>query len=117
MVKSYKDLDIWKRAVELVVKIYLATKGFPGNEVYGLVAQMRRAAVSVPSNISEGFARQHNREYKQFLYIALGSCAELDTQLIIADKLKYMNAEEVNSFQEDVNILSRMIMSLIKKLN
>jgi four helix bundle protein len=89
-VKDYKDLKVWQKGIEVVDKIYSVTHSFPKDELYGLVNQMRRAAVSIPSNIAEGFVRQHTKEYKQFLYSSLGSCAELDTQLIIANRRNYI---------------------------
>ena len=76
---GHKDLDIWKKGMEIVNRVYTVTADYPKEEIYGLTAQMRRAAISIPSNIAEGFMRQHNKEYKQFLYVALGSCAELET--------------------------------------
>lgn len=76
-VKDYKDLKVWQKGIDIVDKIYSITTKFPKEEVYGLVLQMRKAAVSIPSNIAEGFVRHHSKEYKQFLYISLGSCAEL----------------------------------------
>jgi len=81
MIKSYKDLEIWKKSVELVKDIYIITKDFPKSETYALVDQIRRASLSIPSNIAEGHSRQHKREFKQFLFVALGSLAELETQL------------------------------------
>lgn len=116
MIKNYKDLDIWKRGIDLIEGIYKITKNFPHEESYGLSIQMRRCAISVPSNIAEGFSRQYNKEYKQFLYVALGSCSELDTQLIIAGRLEYLKLDKMQEIQSDIDILSRMIMSLIKKL-
>ena len=82
-IKSFKDLEIWKRSVKLVEDIYKATKSFPKEETYGLTSQLRRLAVSIPSNISEGFARFHNKEYRQFLYTSLGSCADLQRKLLL----------------------------------
>lgn len=79
--KTHRDLDVWKKSVSLVTSIYEITKSFPKEEIYGLTNQIRRAAVSVPSNIAEGSARQGNKEFIQFLYIALGSLTELETQL------------------------------------
>jgi four helix bundle protein len=111
---THKDLDIWKLSVELVVRIYDVTRSFPNEESYGLTSQMRRAAVSVPSNIAEGAARRHNGEYVQFLYIAPGSLSELETQLIIAEKLKYISADMlVFNMLEDVR---KKLIALIKYL-
>jgi four helix bundle protein len=87
---THKDLDIWKLGIELVEQVYKHTARFPQEEVYGLTSQMRRAAVSIPSNISEGAARGGKKEFIQFLYVALGSLAELETQAIISEKLGYL---------------------------
>jgi len=76
-VESYKELNVWKKGIEIVDRIYAITENFPQRELYGLACQMQRSAISIPSNIAEGFARGHTAEYKQFLRIALGSCAEL----------------------------------------
>jgi four helix bundle protein len=116
-IKSYKDLNIWKRSIGLVEEIYIITKNFPKEEMYGLTSQLRRSAVSIPSNIAEGFTRLHNKEYRQFLYISLGSCAELTTQIIISSHLRYLNSEKANKILNEIDEISRMIMGLIKKLN
>ena len=116
-IKSYKDLNIWKRSIGLVEDIYKITQNFPKEEIYGLTSQLRRAAVSVPSNIAEGFTRLHNKEYRQFLYISLGSCAELNTQIIISSRLSYLSTEKVNGTLNEIEEISKMIMGLIKKIN
>ena len=116
-IKNYKDLDIWKRSIELVEEIYRLTKTFPKEELYGLTSQMRRAAISIPSNIAEGFTRFHDKEYKQFLYISLGSCSELSTQIIIASRLKYLDDNKSNNLLNDLEIICKMTMNLIKKIN
>ena len=116
-IKSYKDLNIWKRSIGLVEDIYKITQNFPKEEIYGLTSQLRRAAVSVPSNIAEGFTRLHNKEYRQFLYISLGSCAELNTQIIISSRLSYLSTEKVNETLNEIEEISKMIMGLIKKIN
>ena len=87
---THKDLDIWKQGIELVEEVYKATAEFPKEEIYGLTNQMRRASVSIPSNISEGAARGSKKEFIKFLYVALGSLAELETQTIISEKLGYL---------------------------
>lgn len=115
-INHFQDLQIWKKGIDLVKNIYSITKGFPNDEIYGLVSQMRRSAVSIPSNIAEGFKRFHNNEFRQFLYITLGSCAELETQVIIAGELNYINKETKDNLIEDTNHISRMIYNLIKKL-
>jgi len=115
-IKDYKDLKVWQKGIDIVDKVYAITAAFPKEELYGLVIQMRKASVSIPSNIAEGFARQHNKEYKQFLYISLGSCAELDTQLIIAYRRNYVTKKDFEELAEDINDESRMLVSLINKL-
>ena len=115
-IRSFRDLDIWKRSVDLAERIYATTKSFPPGEIYGLTQQLRRAAVSVPSNIAEGFGRFHNKEYIQFLFISLGSCAEMTTQLIIAQRLDYIKNNDAENLISEVEQISKMTMSLIKKL-
>jgi four helix bundle protein len=115
-IKTYRDLDIWNAGIVSVKAIYEMTENFPKHELYGLVSQMRRAGVSIPSNIAEGFRRYHNKEYKQFLYTSLGSCAELETQVTIAKELKYITEEKERILLERTDHICRMIMNLIKKL-
>ncbi len=115
-VKDYKDLMVWQKGIEIVDEIYTITDKFPASELYGLTNQMRRASVSIPSNIAEGFARNSSKEYKQFLYISLGSCAELDTQIIIAHRRNYITKAEMGKLAEDINHESRMLASLIGKI-
>ena len=116
-IRNFRDLDVWKKGIEIVKDVYGITSAFPGQELYGLTSQMRRSSISIPSNIAEGFNRFHNKEYKQFLYVALGSCAELETQIEIAVELKYTNEENKNLLLEKLDHESRMLSSLIKKLN
>jgi len=106
-------LDIWVRGISLVEKIYKATKKLPKEEIYGLTSQIRRAAVSYPSNIAEGAARSSTKEFIQFLYIALGSLSEIETQIIIAAKLGYLSDVRL---LEEVESLRRMTLNLIKYL-
>jgi len=115
-IKSYKELDIWKKGIEIVDVVYKMTGKFPKEERYGLASQMQRAAVSIASNIAEGFARQHTKEYQQFCYIALGSCAELETQLIIAQRRNYVSSEAFSELEDYLDHESRMLMNLIKSL-
>jgi four helix bundle protein len=113
---TYRDLDIWCKGIGVVKDVYELTGKFPKQETYGPVSQMRRAAISIPSNVAEGFRRYHNKEYRQFLYISLGSCAELETQITIAKELEYiLQAQEVELL-EKLDHLCRMISNLIKKL-
>jgi len=115
-IKNFQDLRIWQKGIEVVKDIYILTKKFPKEELYGLTSQMRRSAVSIPSNIAEGFRRYHNKEYKQFLYIALGSCAELETQIIIANELDYINETNKTELIEKIKYICRMTIKLIQKL-
>ena len=115
-IRSFKDLDIWKLGIEIILEVYKLTKAFPKEEVYGLVNQMRRAAVSISSNISEGFNRLSNNEYRHFLFISLGSCGELETQTEASYLLKYINQKERISLIEKLDHESRMLRNLIKKL-
>jgi four helix bundle protein len=115
-VKDYKDLKVWQKGIEIAEKIYSITDDFPKSELYGLAAQMRKASVSISSNIAEGFVRHHSKEYKQFLYISLGSCAELDTQVVIAHRRSYITKKSLEELAEDINYETRMLVSLINKL-
>lgn len=116
-VKSYKELDIWKKGMDIVGGVYDLTRSFPKEEQFGLAVQMRRSAVSVPSNIAEGFVRQHNKEYKQFLYIALGSCAELETQVLVSFNCGYAPQKSRDELLESLDHESRMLMNMIKSIN
>ncbi|HPR18096.1 MAG TPA: four helix bundle protein [Candidatus Cloacimonadota bacterium] len=109
----HKDLDIWKLGIELVEKIYKVTRKFPESERFGLISQLQRAAISYPSNIAEGAARNSVKEYIQFLYISLGSLSEIETQLIIAARLTFMNEDELT---EEIEILRRKHLNFIKYL-
>src|SRR5690625_384965 len=119
-IKSYKDLIVWQKAMDLVVMVYQETRKFPKEEMYGLVSQLQRAVVSVPSNIAEGQARQHKKEFIQFLAIARGSLAEVETQLILANRLNYLSKEKLNSLMEvqiEVNKMTTTLMKKLKTLN
>ena len=116
-VKSFKDLEIWKRSVELAERVYVVTGSFPKEEVYGLTSKVKRSAISIPSNIAEGFARQSKNEYRQFLFVALGSGAELTTQLLISSKLGFLGKPKADILIDEIEQISKMTMSLIKKLN
>ena len=116
-IQSYKDLTIWQKSIELTKIIYTLTKSYPKEEQYGLTAQIRRAAVSVPSNIAEGHTRYGSREFTHFLYIARGSLAEIDTQSYIAQQLGYIDEQQYLSIFSKIDELQRMIFSLIDKLN
>ena len=111
MTNTHKDLDVWKLGVDLVLQVYVTTKGFPKEESYGITSQLRRSAVSIPSNIAEGYARESKKELIHYLYISLGSLSKLETQLIISIKLGYIKDE---SKLDDVEIIRRMLLNLIK---
>ena len=111
--KTHKDLDVWNRAMDLAAEVYSITGHFPKEELFGLISQTRRAAVSVPSNIAEGAARSSRKEYIQFLYVALGSIAELETQLLLATRLKFITNTEV---LEKVERVRRLLLGLLRFL-
>jgi len=114
--KTHKDLDVWKKAIEFVISIYKITKSFPKEELYGLVSQIRRSAVSIPSNIAEGAARNHDKEFLQFLYFALASASELETQLIIANNLGFIDDDISKELIDELNVISKMLQGLIKSV-
>jgi len=113
--KPHKKLDLWKLAMEVVTDVYRVTEFFPTKESFGLISQIRRAAVSVPSNIAEGAARQTKKEFTQFLYIARGSLSELDTQLDLAMRLAFLNQRDLSLLDEKMERVDKMINGLILK--
>ncbi|HYN15506.1 MAG TPA: four helix bundle protein [Terriglobales bacterium] len=115
-VQSYKDLIVWQKAIGLVTNVYRCTKGFPKDELYGLTSQLRRAAVSVPCNIAEGQGRVSTGEFKQFLGHARGSLHEMQTQLVIAENLGYLDKTEKDRLLEDSTEVDRMLNRLISSL-
>lgn len=110
---GFKDLIVWQKGVDLTIVVYDLCKKLPPSEQYGLISQMQRAAVAIPSNIAEGYRRNNTKEYRQFCGIALGSAAELETQLIIAEKVYQISATEVLSLSIEVQ---KMLNALITKL-
>lgn len=115
-IKSYRDLIIWQKSVVLVTNIYAVTKGFPSSEIYGLTNQLRRCAVSIPSNIAEGYGRNSTGDYKRFLQIAVGSLYELQTQIEIAFNLAYILNEQHDELISLSTEIDKMIYSIIQKL-
>ena len=115
-VQNFKDLQVWQRGFALTKVVYQLTEQFPKSQQYILASQMQRAAVSIPSNIAEGFNRKTTKEYKHFLSIALGSTSELETQLLLAIDLGYIPHHHLESLNESVDALSRMLRALIVKL-
>ena len=115
-IRSYQDLIVWQKSMLLVEIIYKATQCFPKHELYGLTNQVRRAAVSVPSNIAEGQARQSTAEFRNFISIAQGSKAEVETQIMIAHRLNYINKTNMNLILSLCTEISKMLGSLKQKL-
>lgn len=113
---NFKDLVVWQKSIELVVLIYKTTRTFPDDERYGLTNQMRRAASSIPSNIAEGHMRSTNKDFGQFLAIARGSYAELETQNCIAQRLKYISKENYEILSQRIEEIAKMSASLHKKV-
>ncbi len=114
MTRKHYELRAWQLSMQLVKDIYQLTSIFPSDEKFGLTNQMRRAAVSIPSNISEGAARQSNKEFIQFLYIAHGSAAELETQLIVAKNLRFLDDKAFDLLNKERDEIGRMLFGLIK---
>jgi four helix bundle protein len=117
MVSSYQDLLVWQRSMDLVETVYRLTASFPSSEQWGLTAQTRRAAISVPSNIAEGYGRQATGEYRHHVSIARGSLLELETQILLAMRLKYLKQAEGETILKEIDEISRMLATLVSKLN
>jgi len=116
-IQSYKDLLIWQKGIEITEKVYLLTKSFPSEEIYSLTNQIKRATVSIPSNIAEGFGRNSTKSYVNFLKISRGSLYELETQLIIAEKQKFISdLDLLQSINELISEEGKMINSYINKI-
>lgn len=114
-IQSYKDLDVWKQSIQFAELVYQSTKDFPKSETYGMMSQMRRASVSIPSNIAEGWGRG-TKEYLHFLVIALGSSCELETQIILSHRLGFIGQEISSTLDKKVADISRMLKALRKSL-
>lgn len=114
--RPHEKLDVWKMSVEIVTKVYEYTKVFPSDERFGLTSQIRRAAVSVPANIAEGAARQHNKEFLQFLFVAQGSTSELETEILIAENLGYLDEGRYLELHDEINTIARMLVGLTNHL-
>ena len=115
-IRSHKDLIVWQKALDFVENVYRFTSAFPDTEKFGLVSQMRRAAVSIPSNIAEGRSRGSRKDFAQFLHMALGSVSELDTQLEITRRLKFIEKEAYNETSSLLQELSKMLKKMIVSL-
>jgi len=115
-IRSYRDLKVWQKAIELVPRIYELIRSLPREETYALADQIRRAVVSIAANIAEGQARQHTKEFRQSLYVARGSLAELDTLLEVAIRLRYLTPEQKTQLEPPMSEVRRMLDGLIKAL-
>jgi four helix bundle protein len=116
MLKNYKELNVWQKSYKLCLHIYKVTKRFPKDEMYGLTSQIRRSAVSIPSNIAEGYGRKTTLEYVRFLYIAYGSVCELETQTMLSGDLDYVGEERLQKLRAEIGDVERMLKALIKSL-
>lgn len=114
--RNFRNLEIWEKGMTIVKEIYKITSKFPGSEKFGLISQMQRAAISIPSNIAEGCSRNSDIEFKRFLEIAIGSSFELETQIIIANELHLINQEETDEIGTIINTLQKQINALITKI-
>ena len=117
VIHSHKDLTVWKRSMELVLAVYVLTENFPRTEIYGLTSQMRRCAVSIPSNIAEGRSRGTRKDYLQFLRVSLGSAAELETQIEISKQLPFGKKLYYNDVERLLLEVIKMLRVMIKNLN
>ncbi|HKJ40740.1 MAG TPA: four helix bundle protein [Sunxiuqinia sp.] len=115
--KTYRDIKVWQKAMPFVTKIYKSTGLFPKEEIYGLTSQIRRSAVSIPSNIAEGFGRRSSNEFKRFLQIAMGSLFELQTQLEISKNLEFLDDSAFDDLFQDSREIERMLSAFIDAIN
>lgn len=116
MLRNYKELKVWQKSYRLCLEIYKITKRFPKEERYGLTSQIRRSAVSVPSNIAEGYGRKTTPEYIRFLYIAYGSNCEMETQILLSGDLGYIETDKLEILQVGIGEVERMLKALINSL-
>ena len=114
MINSYKELIVWQKSMDLVVEIYKLVKSLPKDELYALSSQMRRAAVSIPSNIAEGYSRDSDKQFLQFLSISKGSASELETQLIICTRLNYLTKSQIEIALNLCDEICRMLSKIIQ---
>ena len=115
-IDSYQQLEVWQKSVALVTEIYQITRSFPREELYGMTSQVRRAAVSIPANIAEGWGRNMTRDYVQFLRVARGSLLELETHLIVAKNLAFVDGPILEGVTERTQEINRMLNGLIRSL-
>ncbi len=117
LAKTFRELIVWQKSITLVTHIYEVTSNFPKEEIYGITSQLRRAAISIPSNIAEGFGRNSKKEFVRFLRITFGSIFELQTQLEISNNLKFLSLNDFNKIYDSTREIEAMLASLIKKIN
>ena len=115
-IKSYRDLIVWQKSMQLVSEVYLQSKAFPSEELYGLTSQIRRCAISIPSNIAEGYGRNSTNDYKRFLQISVGSLYELQTQIEIAFRLNYLTEPYFNQTSALCTEIDKMLYTIIQKI-
>ena len=115
-IESYQDLEVWKRGMEIAKLVYRLTKAFPKEERYGMTSQMRRAAVSIPSNLAEGWGRAGNKEFQQFIRVAQGSLKELETQLILSQEVELTTHDRTKPILNETAILGRQLVALTRSL-
>lgn len=116
-IESYRDLRVWQKGIDLTERVYELTRGFPSEEKFGLISQLRRAAVSLPSNIAEGWGRNSTGAFIRYLRIAHGSLTEIETQVTIAHRLGYLSESEKNAFLKETTAERKMILAFVRSLN
>lgn len=114
--QTHKDLIVWQKSIDLVTEIYKITKNYPKEEIYGITSQIRRSSVSIPSNIAEGYGRKSEKELAHFLYIALGSLSELETQCIISYNLNFIDENQKIFLEKEFTSIFKMLTALIRKI-
>ncbi|MDD7304272.1 MAG: four helix bundle protein [Bacteroidaceae bacterium] len=114
--QTHKDLVVWQQSIDLAETVYLYTRQFPKEETFAMVSQMRRSATSIPMNVAEGYARYYYKETLHFLYIAVGSAAELDTQVIICKRIGYLDDSQAFFLEQQITSIRKMLNALIKSL-
>jgi len=116
MFNDYRDLEVWKRGMAIAKLVYQLTKSFPREEQFGLTSQMRRASVSIPSNLAEGWGRSTSKEFRQFIRIAQGSLKELETQLILSREVELTSEEKIKPILNETTILGKQLVALTRSL-
>ena len=112
--RGYRDLDVWRKGIDLCEEVYAACKSLPDDEKYGLISQMRRSAISVPANIAEGYGRNSKKEFTYFLRVATGSLHELETHIILAERFRYLGRDETTELLDAAEEIGKMLFGLIR---